>query len=129
MMQILKSLLILLPFALVTVATSVRDPNANYTIPHSYSYTSNCANATTTTGQISTYGDTIDTPQGMTFFDMGLPVTKMTVGQSPVSGDIGLGVTRVCNNSDSVISGVTTSTYSCADNGFASCTINLTHLN
>ncbi len=125
-MQILKSLLILIPFALVTVATSVRDPNATYTTQLSFSYTSNCPNATTTTGQISTYGDAIDTPNGMTFLDLGFPVANMTVGQN-VSGTSGL-VTRTCNNSDSVISGVTTSTYSCDDNGVAACIITLTHL-
>lgn len=126
MMQILKSLLILIPFALVTIATSVRDPNADYTTTRSYSYNSNCPNATTTTGQLSTYGDAISTPQGMTFLDLGFPVANMTVGQN-VSGTSGF-VTRTCNNSDSVISGVTTSTYSCDDNGLAACTITLTHL-
>lgn len=127
MMQILKSLLILIPFAIVTVATSTAPKDANYTIPHSYSYTSNCSNATTTTGQISTYGDAIDTPQGMTFLNLGFPVSNMTVGQN-VSGDLAPALNRVCNDTDSAISGVTTSTYDCADNGAASCTITLTHL-
>lgn len=127
MMQILRSVLILIPFALITVATSVKDPNATYTIPHSYSYTSNCSNATTTTGQISTYGDAIDTPAGLTFLNLGFPVANMTVGQN-VSGDIAPALNRVCNNTDSSISGVTTSTYDCTDNGAASCVITLTHL-
>jgi hypothetical protein len=126
MMQILKSLLILIPFALVTVATSV-GPKESFTLPKSFSYTSNCGNATTTTGQISTFGDAIDTPVGLTFLNLGFPVANMTVGQN-VSGDLAPALNRVCNNSDSVISGVTTSTYSCADNGLAACIITLTHL-
>ena len=126
MLNLVKNTFILLLFGLITIATSkLKDiPTADTKF---YATTSNCANATFTTGNISVADGSISSPSGVNFLQLGLPSVILVVGQD-VSADIGGGVVRVCTYSSSVVSNQTISTYTCADNSFPSCIINLTHL-
>ena len=126
MLNFIKSAFILILFASVTIATSkLKDTPTLET--KAYSTTSNCANATFTTGIVRVTDGTVSSPSGVNFLDLGLPSVVLVVGQD-VSADIGGGVVRVCTYSSNIVSGQTISTYTCADNGFAACLINLTHL-
>lgn len=126
MANFVKSTLLLLLFASVTIATSkYKDSSALST--KFYSATSNCSNATFTTGNISVTNGAISSPSGINFLQLGFPSVILVVGQD-VSSDIGGGAIRVCTHSSSVISNQTISTYTCSDNSFPACIINLTHL-
>jgi hypothetical protein len=126
MANFLKSALILILFASVTIATSkLKDTPTLDT--KAYSTTSNCGNATFTNGIISVTDGSISSPSGVNFLQLGFPSVILVVGQD-VSADIGGGLIRVCTHSSSVISNQTISTYTCSDNGFPACLINLTHL-
>lgn len=126
MLSSLKSAALLILFASVTIATSkLKDTPTLDT--KAYSITSNCGNATFTTGIISVTDGSISSPSGVNFLQLGFPSVILVVGQD-VSSDIGGGMIRVCTHSSSVISNQTISTYTCLDNSFPACLINLTHL-
>lgn len=126
MANLIKNAFVLLLFASVTIATSKLKDTPSLDTKF-YATSSNCANATFTTGNISVTDGSISSPSGVNFLQLGFPSVVLVVGQD-VSSDIGGGVIRVCTHSSSVISGQTVSTYTCSDNSFPACLINLTHL-
>jgi hypothetical protein len=126
MSNFFKSAALLMLFASVTIATSkLKDTPTLDT--KAYSITSNCSNATFTNGIVSVADGSISSPSGVNFLDLGFPSVILVVGQD-VSADIGGGLIRVCTHTSSVISNQTISTYTCLDNSFPACLINLTHL-
>lgn len=109
--------------AAVTVATSQKE-ETEYLY---YGAASNCANATTTNQAISTslFGSII-TPAGMTFLDLGIPKSTLTIAtDTVVSGTIAGGLTRVCTYSLSTASG-TLHVYGCSDNNNPVCQVTFT---
>ena len=123
----ISSVVILLTYAAVTVATSQKDAQNNLYQTHSYDVSSNCSNATYTSGAITVTGQTITSPASTSFFSLGFPVTEITVGQD-VSGDLAPALTRNCTHAISTALNTTISVYTCTDNSIPSCTISLTHL-
>lgn len=123
----LKSIIVLLPFALITLATSVKKDGDNFTIPKSYAVSSNCSNASITTGQITVYGSEISSPTSTSFLNLGFPTSSVNVG-SNISAELAPSLTRTCNHSSNTVSNTTVSTYTCSDNSIPACLINLTHL-
>lgn len=124
MISFLKSLLILIPFAIVTVATS----QLQETKTRIYSVTSNCGNASFTTGTITVNSNNIiESPANVDFTNLGFPTASVVVGADS-SGDLAPALTRTCTHSSSVVGGTTVSAYTCSDNSIPSCTINLSHI-
>jgi len=124
------SVLLLLTYAAVTIATSVKPVGADYLQEtRNYSVTSNCGNASLTTGQISVTGATITAPSATTFLSTGIPTETLNIGED-VSGDLAPALTRSCQHSlDNTLPNLTISVYTCADNGIPACIVNFTHLN
>lgn len=113
--------LALLITAAVTVATSTSPGNPTEV---EYGAASNCANATVTNQKIGViYSTKINTPEGMTFIDLGIPKAQLDIAyETTVSGTITGGATRVCTYSLNTTNG-TLHVYSCADNGTAACQV------
>jgi hypothetical protein len=122
----LVSVVLLALYAAVTVATSQGDvPNFP---THNYSVSSNCSNASFTSGQISVTQGYISSPSGIDFRALGFPNETLSIGDS-TSGELAPALTRTCaHNLDTSVINTTVSVYTCVDNGALSCTINLTHL-
>ena len=120
-------ILILSLFSITIVATSYKRADDSLFISKSYSATSNCANASFTSGIVSVRAGQVETPAGTTFLNLGFPSVTVSIG-SDVSAEIAIALVRTCRYSQSVISNTTTSIYDCDDNGIPSCTINLIHL-
>lgn len=114
----------LLIAAVVTIATSkAKDDETEYSY---FGAASNCANATTTNQAIIVSLGTITTPAGMTFVDLGIPKTTLTIPtETTVSGTIAGGLTRVCTYSLNTTSG-TLHVYSCSDNNNPVCAVTFT---
>ena len=115
---------ILALYGLITVATSKADDPLTAT-NKKYTFTSNCSNASLLSGSIEVSTDgLIVNPSNIDFTNLGLPVANVSVG-SDVSAQIAPALTRSCVYSSTTLSGVVTSTYTCADNSIPSCIINL----
>lgn len=110
--------------AVITVATS-QFPSES-TLIETFGAASNCANATTTNQLITVTSGTITEPQGMTFLDLGMPQSTLSVAkQTSVSGTISGGLTRLCTYSLNTTSG-TLHVYSCSDNNNPVCQVSFT---
>jgi hypothetical protein len=119
-----NSLLILLPFALVSLATSKASDYSP--TPLNYNLASDCANATVISGPVTVTDGEVTSPANTTFLDFGLPVAKFSIAtENPVSAEIAPALTRSC-----IYTLITTpnvvKTYTCSDNGIYSCTVTLT---
>lgn len=126
----LSSALLLGLYAIVTIATSVRPNGEDYLFQtKSYSVSTNCGNATMTTGQITVTEQRITNPSDTNFLAIGIPTETLDVG-SDISGELAPALTRTCAHSlDTSVPNTTISVYTCEDNGIPSCILNLTHLN
>ena len=118
------SIFILSLYALVTIATSQKKEGLAAET-HEYAITSNCSNASVTTGTISLSSGTISNTD---FRVYGFPNEALVVGEDS-TGELAPALTRTCIHSlDTSTPTVTISVYTCSDNSIPSCIINLTHL-
>jgi hypothetical protein len=118
--------LLLCLYGAVTIATSVK-PDAQY-VTHSYSVSTNCSNASFTTGQISVTEGRIISPSVMSFYALGIPSETLNIG-ADISGELAPALTRTCLYTlDTSTPNVSVSVYTCDDNGIPACIVNLTHL-
>lgn len=124
----LRSLFILVPFALVTIATSTRK---EYTpLPMGYTVASDCGNATVISGPVTVLEDTVTEPANTTFLDFGLPMDKIYFGkENPVSAEIAPALIRSCIFSLTAGPTESTRTFTCSDNGVYACTVTFTKPN
>jgi|GEM_PF-4198544 len=120
----ISSVLILLPFLIVTIATS----SYKYVpIIRTYSVSSNCSNATLTSGTITATDSTITSPANTTYLSIGLPLANLIVGgAATISAEIAPALTRTCLHSLVAVGSATNSVYTCADNSIPSCVVTLT---
>lgn len=125
MSDFMKSALLLIAFASISVATSYKKDLP--TLTQSYNLTSTCANASLTSGTIRITDGQLSSPAGFNLLNVGFPSVGLVVGQG-VSADIGGGVVRACVYSSTTVINQVTSIYNCSDNGFLACTITLVHL-
>ena len=122
------SVLILLPFVLVSLATSKKKDTAP--VPLSYDLLSDCANATVTSGVITITEGVVTDPVNTTFLDFGLPVAELLPGfDNPITGEIAPALTRSCVYSFTTGTTHSTRTFTCSDNGIYACTFTLTRPN
>lgn len=125
--SLIYSILILVPYIAISLATSQVKPIVP--VIRSYTVTSNCSNATMTSGTITAADQNITAPPDTTYKSIGLPVSFLTVGESSViSGDIAPALNRACLYSTLTVGSVVNSVYTCADNGIASCVVTLSPL-
>lgn len=126
----ISSVLILLPFLVIAAATS----NVTSTpVLKSYNVTSNCSNATLTSGTIvvetSNINSPIVSPANTTYLNIGLPVASLSIGlESTISAEIAPALTRTCSYSTLIVGITTNAVYTCADNFIPSCVVTLTPL-
>ncbi len=114
-------------YGLITVATSY-SPNQYGYETHSYMVSTNCSNATSTTGQISVTEGRIVSPSQTSFITFGIPSETLNMGEE-ISGELAPALTRNCEHSlDTSTINVVISVYTCKDNGITSCIVNFTHL-
>lgn len=123
----ISSVLILLPFFIIAAATS----SVSTTTPviRSYSITSDCSNATLTSGTITASDSAIISPANTTYLSIGLPLSTLIVGsESSISAEIAPALTRTCLYSTITVGLSTSAVYTCADNLIPACVVTLTPL-
>lgn len=124
----LSSVLILTPFIVISLATSKSDDSQSYA---SYAVTSNCSNATITSGtiviQTSNSGRPIVNPANTTYLNLGLPKSNLIIGaENTISAEIAPALIRSCIYSTTQSGSVVSSVYTCVDNLTPSCVVTLT---
>lgn len=125
--NLLSSIFILLPFVIISIATSQR-PTSSPVI-RSYTITSNCSNDSLISGTVVASDDTIITPEGITYLNIGLPIAHLIVGaDSSLSAEISPALTRTCLYSTMAVGATTNSIYTCSDNFIPACVVTLTPL-
>ena len=118
------SLMILLPFAVVSIATSKAKDSVPVVI--NYNLASDCANATVISGPVTITDQAVTSPANTTLLDFGLPVAQFSLfGENPIVAEIAPALTRSCVYS-LVTSPTLVNTYTCSDNGAYVCTVTLT---
>lgn len=125
--NLISSTLILLPFVVISIATSKQTTSSP--VIRSYTVTSNCSNASLISGTIVASDDIIITPEGITYLNIGLPLSHLTVGKdSTISAEISPALTRTCLYSTMAVGTTTNSIYTCSDNFIPACVVTLTPL-
>lgn len=125
--NLVSSVFILLPFVVISIATSKSTKSSP--VIRSYTVTSNCSNANLISGTIVASDDTIITPAGITYLNIGLPIAHLLVGaDSIISAEISPALTRTCLYSTMTIGATTNSIYTCSDNNIPACVVTLTPL-
>lgn len=110
----------LIATSVVTIATSkLKDEEA----ASFYGAATTCSNATINNVLIGvSYGNTMISPTGKNFTDLGLPKATLTIATETVVSATVNAVTRVCSYSLNTSSG-TMHVYSCFDNNNPSCMV------